>query len=507
MTRTLIKNATILPFGLQSDGSLDLNPSMGNILIEDDRITQISVEDLGSAEIEIDGTDQLVTPGFVDAHTHTWLMMEKGAHQNLPLELWMPLIMPFGPLEPRFFYLTSALAAIEAVKNGTTTLQDDIYTSPYTTPEIFSTAAQAYVDVGVRGSLSVFAINKPLHHTMPYVNDLFPTDLKQMFESGEGLSDQAWVDIVRQIHGQWHGRQGLIRVMMAPSASQRVTPALMEQIGALSEELDLAIHTHLLETRTQGITGPEMFGESVVSYAKRHGILTRRTTIAHGIWLTPADMALAAEAGATIVHNITSNCRLCSGIAPVRELTEAGVNLAVGSDGTDTFNLFWVIRMAAMIHSVTHPNYELFPGSEEVLKWATYGGARSTLQEKQIGAVQVGMKADLVFYDLKSLAFTPRQADLARQLTFCEDGRSIRKVFVNGQLVVKDGEILTVNEPDLLAELQEMVHHYQAKRAEWNTIAQRLLPYLDQMYRKAMAQPYEVNRFLRDEKDWPVAVR
>lgn len=498
MPTTLIRNATVLPLTLQPNGSLDLTPQLADVLIEDDRIAHVGSAIQQSAGQIIDATDQLLVPGFVDAHTHTVVgVLEKCAYEALPLELWMLYLPPDQKLEPRMHYLCAAIAGIEAVKNGTTTIQDDLYALPYTTPEIFAATAQAYLDLGLRASLSLHAINKPLHHTIPYLDELVSEEMKQGFWNYvRSFSIADWADLFRDLYTQWHNKNGLITTMLAPSAAQRVTPELMQCIAELSETYDVPIHTHLLETRMQAVTGVEFFNETIIEYAKQHSILTHRTTIAHGVWLSATDIELIAEAGATVSHNLVSNYRLCSGIASIRALMDAGVNIAVGTDGIDSFNLFNVIRAIGLTHSVIDSDYEKYPHAADVLKWATYGGARSTMLHKTVGAIQAGMKADFVLYDLNSLSFTPRH-QLPIHLVYTEDGRSIRRVFVNGQQVVADGKVLTLNEADILAEFRERLPSYLAQRHTFQQQGAKLRPAMEQAFRRAMAHPLQIDNFSR----------
>ncbi|MBD2055629.1 amidohydrolase [Oculatella sp. FACHB-28] len=502
----LIKNATILPFTLQTDGSLDLEPQIADVLVEGDRISQITlnIESTSADAQVIDATDQLLIPGFVNAHAHSVEILEKGNHEASPLELWMLYTYPplrSQHLDPRLCYLRTMIGALEMVKYGGTTIQDDLIELPYVTPETFDAVAQAYVDVGMRVSLSLHTINKLLHDTIPYLGDFLPPDVKHDLETTKILSDDEWVDLFQYAHQKWQGYQGLVTTVLAPSASQRVTPELMHRIASLSEEYDLPIHTHLLETKTQAITGLELYGESVVAYAKRHGILTHRTAIAHGIWLTPQDIELIADANATVIHNIVSNHRLCSGIAPIRELMDAGVNIALGSDGmssNDSFNLFDVIKAAGLVHSAMDNPYDRYPKAADVLKWATYGGARSALLHKDVGAIAPGMKADFVLYDLNTLSFTPRH-QLPIHLVYAENGSSIRKVFINGQLVVENGRVLTVNEADVLAEFHERMPEYASYRKEIWQQAERIHPAIEKTLSTALNQPFSVNRFSRPQ--------
>lgn len=501
-SRILIKGATVLPFTLQPSGSLDLEPRITDVLIEQDRITRIApdLNPIDAPTQVIDATDQLLIPGFVNAHAHSVEILEKGNHEALPLELWMLYTYPplqKQPLNPRLCYLRTLIGALEMVKYGGTTIQDDLIELPYTTPEVFEAVVQAYTDLGLRVSLSLHCINKPLYETIPYLDEFLPVDVKQDLAAIQGPSEDEWIALFQELYQKWHGYKGLVTVILAPSASQRVTPSLMERMAALSETYDIPIHTHLLETKTQAVTGPEFYGETVVGYAKRHGILTHRTAIAHGIWLTPGDIDLIAEAGATVVHNVVSNQRLCSGIAPIRTLMDQGVNIALGSDGmssNDCFNMFDVIKAAGLLHSLPDQPYDRHPRAADVLKWATYGGARSALLHKDVGAIAEGMKADLVLYDLNTLSFTPRN-QLPIHLVYAERGQSIRKVFVNGQLVVADRKVLTINEQDILAEFREHLSEYGLRQKEIWHQAERIRPAMDQVFTKAMAQPLPFTRF------------
>lgn len=505
----LIKQATVLPFTLQTNGALDLEPRVQDVLIAGDRIAAVAdhIEPTAESTQVIDARHQLLIPGFVNAHAHSVEILEKGRYEALPLEAWMLYTYPplkTKHLSPRMCYLRTLLGALEMVKSGATTIQDDLIELPYITPEIFEAVAQAYLDIGLRVSLTHHAINLPLYKTIPYLEDFLPADVRQDLDALAGLSDTEWLNMFKDFLANWHGKDGLITLALAPSAPQRVTPELMHQIADLSGAFNLPIHTHMLETKTQAVTGPEFYGpgESVVSYAKRHGILTHRTAIAHGIWLTDRDVELIAEAGATVIHNVVSNHRLCSGIAPIRQLMEAGVNLALGSDGmssNDSFNMFDVLKMAGQVHSVTHPDYTRYPRARDVLKWGTYGGARSALLQEQIGAIAPGLKADCVLYDLNTTSFIPR-GDLPIHLVYAEHGQSIRKVFINGQLVVADGAVLTVDESALLAELQEALVEYEPERAELYRQAERLMPAIAATYQKAMAQPLPIERFTRIER-------
>ena len=187
------------------------------------------------------------------------------------------------------------------------------------------------------------------------------------------------------------------------------------------------------------------------------GLLQRQTTIAHSIWVTDADIEMMGEAGVSIVHNVISNQKLGAGVAPVKRIMRAGVNVALGSDGistSDTTRMFSVMHAAGLIHNVQTPDTDLWLSAEEVLRCATLNGARSACIEDQTGSLEPGKKADMLVLDLETIPFTPMN-DLSNHLVYCETGSSITHAIVNGEIMAENGQCLRVNEAEILAELRE----------------------------------------------------
>ncbi len=185
-----------------------------------------------------------------------------------------------------------------------------------------------------------------------------------------------------------------------------------------------------------------MFGKTLMRYMADLGLMHSGTTIAHSIWVTPDDIALMGEAGVSIVHNTISNQKLGAGVAPIRQLLDAGVNVALGSDGistNDTPRMFDVMHACGLIHKVTTPDYKQWLSSAEVLHACTLAGARSALIGHETGSLEAGKKADLLIINLDTVSFTPRN-DILNHLVYCENGSSIEKVMVNGEIVVENGQ-------------------------------------------------------------------
>ncbi|MET0302793.1 MAG: amidohydrolase family protein, partial [Microbacteriaceae bacterium] len=291
---------------------------------------------------------------------------------------------------------------------------------------------------------------------------------------------------------------------VAPSGPQRCTDGLLVGATELALQHGAECHIHVLETKTQAVTGPEFYGSTLVEHLARIGALSEVTTFAHGIWVTDDDIALMAAAGVSVSHNPLSNMKLGSGIAPWRAYQDAGVNLGLGTDGlssSDTPRMLEVIKAAGLLHKVSGPDFTEWPTTHEVLRAGTLGGARSGMLHDRVGSLEVGKRADLVIYDLETLAFTPRNA-LDIQLVYSENGSSIEAVYVDGQRVVDRGRLTTIDEPALIAELAARRDELHAWQDELERANRAFVPAFDTMHRRAAATPIGLNRWTGDERGW-----
>jgi cytosine/adenosine deaminase-related metal-dependent hydrolase len=188
------------------------------------------------------------------------------------------------------------------------------------------------------------------------------------------------------------------------------------------------------------------------------GILTKRTTIAHGVYLDEPEIAIMASRGAGIVHNPVSNLKLRNGVAPLRALASAGINIALGCDNnscSDCQNLFQVMKFFLLLAQAMEgggPEFE----ARRALEAATLGGARAVGLEGEIGAIRPGMKADLVLLDLDDYAYQPLNS-AARQLVFSETGRGVHTVIIDGQIVLREGRHTLIDEAAFRAELKAVM--------------------------------------------------
>jgi cytosine/adenosine deaminase-related metal-dependent hydrolase len=246
-----------------------------------------------------------------------------------------------------------------------------------------------------------------------------------------------------------------------------------------------------------------MYGRTMAEHLAAVGALDRRTTFAHGIWLTESDIALLGSTGASVSHNPLANLKLGAGVAPYRMLLDAGVTVGLGSDGlcNGSARLLDVIRLAALLHNVSTPDYGRWPTVSEVLTSATAGSAKSTLVDGVTGTIEVGKAADLVIYDLTGIPFTPLN-DLRNHLVFSEDGSSIETVIVDGRVVLDQGKITTVDEAGLLAQFRELAPPVLAQHVAVEQDNAQFHAPVAEIHKWTSAQPSDVNRYTQSPQAW-----
>ncbi len=440
---------------LNDDKGAVLTPT--DILIDGDRIAAIgqglrsSLNARPEQSRVIDARHAIAIPGLVNAHLHSNESFEQGMSEKLPLELWrLRTYPPFGvpPLTEEDYYLRALMSGIISIRSGVTTVQDDVLNMACT-PASVDGACRAYRDLGLRAWVTTSVGDRSFAASHSFVDTKQAAGLGNAVGGPHPVSAAAQIELFERNHSRWDGAErGRIRVNIGPRGPQRCTDELLRLVIDTSERYGCAIHTHVLETRAQAVTAQRDYGRSMITYLADMGFLSPRLTINHGIWLTDDDIALLAKHRCTVTHNPLSNLKIGSGICRVRDLRNAGVNIALGTDGlatSDTADMIAVLRCATMLHTVTSPDFAGWISAHEGFDMATRGGAVSGIMAGELGELAVGRKADIALLDRRHWSMVPLH-DPITQLVYSASPDVVRTVIVDGQVVMQDGVIRTVDE-------------------------------------------------------------
>ena len=243
----------------------------------------------------------------------------------------------------------------------------------------------------------------------------------------------------------------LITTCLAPHAPYTVSDRTFEKVLTYAEQLNLNIHTHLHETLDEIAHSEAQYGMRPLQRMAVLGVLGPGVIGAHGVHLTRSEIELLAERGCHIAHCPTSNLKLASGIAPVSELLEKGVNMGLGTDGAASNNrldMFGEMRLAALLAKGASGNAEVLP-AWRALEMATINPARALGLDTQIGTIEAGKCADLVAVDLSRLETQPCY-DVVSQLVYAVGRELVSHVWVEGELLLEEGRLVRMRELEIL---------------------------------------------------------
>jgi 5-methylthioadenosine/S-adenosylhomocysteine deaminase len=496
----LIRNGYVVP------GANRPHLDRADILIEGSRIAALGSDLLRQEAIArrnprvIDAGKRIVIPGFVNAHTHSNESFCQGFWDALPLEVWiLHKYPPFAlkPLPERTHYLRTMLLAIECVRSGITTVQDDLINRLSETVA-FDGSAAAYRDIGLRAAITTSMWDRPFLEPLPWVDELMDPAVKAELAS---LPTPGWKDQMAMFarnFDAWHDAAGgRIRAILGPVGPQWCTNELLQAATEASTEHGLPVHTHTLESKLQAVQAELMYGRPMVEHLDDLGVLTPRFTLNHAIWLTDVEIERLGARGCSISHNPLSNLKLGSGIARVRDLKNAGVNVALGTDGTSTSDRADMLRslgIAALIHRVGDMDYETWVTAEEAFEMATTGSARSCGLADEIGVIEVGRKADLVLLDREDYGFIPLFKPI-QQLAYAVNSDAVRTVVVDGEVIMEERVLTRIDEAALKAEMIEVASAFvRDHMPNMERMAARFLPYYRAAHMRAAATDVPASR-------------
>jgi 5-methylthioadenosine/S-adenosylhomocysteine deaminase len=472
-----------------------------NILVERDRIVAVGAAVTAPATArEIDATGRLVLPGLMNAHTHAASHLARGRAGNWTLEdLLVHAPANYGFRSPEDDYLSAALGAIEMLKTGCTAAYDLYMAIPAITSEGMEAVVRAYSDAGMRAVVAPAVADIVFYRTVPGLLELLPADLRGVVEAMQPAPTKGLLELTEQVIRRWHGAaDGRVHTAVAPTIPNQATDEFLAGCARLAREYGVGVHTHLAESKVQVIESQRRWGKTIVERLADHGLLDARFVGAHAIWLTGDDIRRLADAGAAVAHNPGSNLRLGCGIAPVREMLDAGLAVGLGTDGSvcaDNQNLFEALRIASVVSTIRFPHAtERWLDAATVWRLATAGSARVLGVAGDLGAIAPGRKADLVLLRADSVFLRPL-ADPLNALVYAETGASVETVLVDGRVVLENGRVTTLDETRIYARVQEAADRQRARSGEAWELARRLAPHVAAACRAAVATPLPINRY------------
>ena len=459
----------------------DVVHDRANVVVSGGEISAIGPDaGLGEGRFDrvIEGRGRLLAPGFVNAHTHSPANLIQGTGDRLshPAFMWMNQAYT-AHRTSREVYVSAMLGCIQMLLSGTTAVLDH-FPGQACTMEDLDAVMEAYRDSGMRAVLGLRFYDAAFADILPD-DDAIPREVAAEIEALDPLKPVPLEEVRALTVGavqRWHGFDGRLAVFPAPSNPERCSDAALVMCGELAERYDLGIHTHLLESRVQAEIAQRKYGCTMVEHLDRLGLLDRRLSLAHSIWLDDDDIGRLADGGSVVVHNPESNLKIGAGTAPIPAMMAKGVKIALGTDGAgtnDNLIMHEALRLAAILHRPALPERGRWPGADDVLRMATAGGAAAILQSGTVGSIEVGKRADLVLYRLDAPWWVPVN-DPSSQMVFAENGSSVETVLVDGRMVVEDGRIVAFDAESILEEAAPMMSRILERNRRLYALAGRM---------------------------------
>ncbi|WP_137817996.1 TRZ/ATZ family hydrolase [Pseudomonas sp. 2FG] len=380
----------------------------------------------------------LLTPGLINAHGHAAMTLFRGLADDLPLMSWLE--QHIWPAEAKWVDETfirdgTELAIAEQLKGGITCFSD-----MYFFPEV---ASELMHNSGIRAQICIPVLDFPIPGAR---------DADEALRKGLALFDDL----------RLHPR---IKVAFGPHAPYTVSDDKLENIRMLAEELDAGIHMHVQETAFEVQQSMEQRGERPLARLARLGLLGPRFQAVHMTQVSDDDLLLLVESNCNVIHCPESNLKLASGFCPVERLWQAGVNVAIGTDGAASNNdldLLGETRTAALLAKAVAGS-AMALDVHRALRMATLNGARALGLDEQIGSLEVGKSADVVAFDLSGLAQQPIY-DPVSQLIYASNRDCVKHVWVGGKQLLDDRRLTRLDEERITARAQEWGKKIAASR-------------------------------------------
>jgi len=411
----------------------------------------------------IDAKDMVILPGFINTHHHLYQNLTRcfEASQNAPLFNWLTTLYPiWAKLKPYDFYISALVGIIELILSGCTTTVDHLYIFPGGQDVVIENELRAVQETGIRfclarGSMSLSEEEGGLPpKKLVQSEDVI---LKQCQKLAEKYEEKRLEDTYANKNLKDNINKGklknksknmnssVIQLILAPTSPFSVTKSLMKNIMDLAIEFNLKCNTHLAENKQENEFCLETYNQRPFDYMDEVGWIRDNVFFTHTVYLNEKEIFELSKNGVGVAHCPSSNTRLTSGIAPIKEMLDAKVNVSIGVDGSssnDSSNILAEMRIAMLCQRSRGSDKIISP--EQTLEMATLGGARVLGRVDEIGSIEEGKKADIIGFNLNKIEYAGAYENPVGALILCQPTK-VDLSIINGKLIVSNGILLNID--------------------------------------------------------------
>ena len=450
---------------------LTLNPERkiikdGAVYIEGTKIVDVGKsENLSkhSADRVIDARGGIIMPGLIDTHIHLAQALIRGCADDVALVDWLKKYV--WVLQGNFTELdgkaSAELCMAEMIKSGTTSFIECMIHTRYG----FDGIARAVERIGMRAALSKIIMNSTGYADSPDI--MYP---------GMVEDEKACLRETKEMLHKWHGRaDGRLQVWYGLRSLGAVTDDLFEKVVHLADEHETHMTMHLGEVVDDVRYVKDKGYDNLTSFAEDMGLLRSNMVFAHGIHFEDSEIDLLAKTQSNISHCPASNMKLASGFAKVPLMLQKGVPVSLGCDGgpsNNTYDMISEMRLAALIHKAYYNDPLVIP-AEKAIEMATLGGAKAMGIEDQVGSLEIGKLADIIIINMDHTGLTPHPNPVSN-LVYAGSGHYVDTVMCNGNLLMLDRELLTLDEEQIKKQANKQIDSLLDRaditiEPKWNT--------------------------------------